>query len=212
MSPRRRLGAFVALLVPLVLASAYLALRGAASDPGAEPRAPSRDEGLAARGDRGSVAERAHRAARRAARRSERRTARALHAEGEPGPPPAVERLHRRAAREAVPVARRFFAAFARHELGERGPAVASALRETATVALARSLLRSPPRGVPGARAAVAPARLRRVEFVATGRRGGRELRVGEVVGTVVRAGRRGTIALRMRRGGGGWRVAGLGL
>jgi len=107
----------------------------------------------------------------------------------------------------AEPVARRFFAAFARYELGRVSRRVERGLRASTTSAFARELLRAPPRVPQGAPSL---ARLGGLDFVA-GESRGRRLVALEFVGSVARGRERTPLALALRRTGGGWRVDALG-
>lgn len=114
-----------------------------------------------------------------------------------------------RAAAESI--ARRFFAAFARYELGELDPCIEASLRATATGAFARELIATPPR-IPQPVRELGVAVLRRLEFVPgqiDGRKDG--LLTAELVGSVERGGERTPIAIELAREGGEWRVAGIG-
>jgi len=200
-SRRARIGWALALIAALVASGAWLVLpdEEPAHAPTAEPRSvESRD-----------LPARAFEAAAESASRQERRRALAEHPEDEPGPGPATLRLYERTRREAEPVARAFHAAFSRYELGEGD---AAALRATAMPELARELLASPPRPLPGVERR-APARLGRLELVPlAGDRSRRMLTTVELVGTVRRGDRRDPIAFELRWQEGRWLVEGLGL
>lgn len=206
MSTRRRLLLALAIIAPLAGSAALLATR---SEPGADPDAdssPTSEPVVSA--SRGEIREQAARAIRLSDRRHRRREARREDPHGEPGPRPATLALYERAQAEAEPVARRFFAAFSRYELGERSAGVARALRASATAAFARELLAAPPRRVAGIPAA--PASLGRVEFVPGHSDDGR-LVGAEIVGVTRRDGRAQPISIELEAERGGWRVSGLG-
>lgn len=206
MSTRRRLLLALAIIAPLAGSAALLATR---SDPRDHPDAdssPTSEPVVFA--SRGEIREQAARAIRLSDRRHRRREARREDPHGEPGPRPATVALYEGAQAEAEPVARRFFAAFSRYELGDRSAGVARALRAGATAAFARELLAAPPRRVTGAPAA--PASLGRVEFVPGTSDGGR-LVGAEIVGVTRRDGRAEPISIELEAERDGWRVSGLG-
>jgi hypothetical protein len=143
--------------------------------------------------------------------RHEAQAARREDPHREPGPTPSVLRLYERTRAEAEPAARRFFAAFSLYEVGRLDEEVGRELRVGATPAFAEQLLSAPPR-MPRGVSKPERAFVRRLEFVpgepdASGRR----LVSGELVGVVQRGGGEETIAIELRRSGGGWRVSGLG-
>ena len=108
-------------------------------------------------------------------------------------------------------VARRFFAAFARYELGGVDRSVKGELRRTATETLARKLVASPPR-VAGVEERPAAGELVGLQFVAgASDNRGRRLRTAELVGLVAREGVRSPIAIELVRSADGWRVSGIG-
>ena len=127
---------------------------------------------------------------------------------GELGPRPAIVALYEHVQAKAEPVARRFFVAFSRYELGDRDAGVERALRVNATAAFARELLAAPPRFVAGARPA--PATLGRVELVPGHSKGGRLLGA-EIVGLTRRDEREEPLSIELEAERGGWRVSGLG-
>lgn len=128
----------------------------------------------------------------------------------EPGPRARDLRWLDRQRARAEPVARRFFAAFSRYELGEVDRRIEAQLRATATRHFAAELRRSPPRTTIGSSSTPRGA-LGGLEFVA-GRLDDRgELRSGELVGSVRRGERRSPIALEVVQLAGEWRVAGVG-
>jgi hypothetical protein len=129
----------------------------------------------------------------------------------ESAPAPGV--AHRLATDEAAAesVGRRFFAAFARYELGELNPHVAATLRASATGEFAAELISTPPR-VPGPIRERRVAELRGLAFV-PGRTDAREQEIltAELVGWAGRGDRRSPIAIDLARTPRGWRVAGIG-
>jgi hypothetical protein len=208
-SGARRLWLFAGLVAPLVVATLLVASDGGEDEIARPAVTPGRGD------QRAPLApELRARAAERIARaqiRSEAEAARREDPHAEPGPRPEVLRLYERTRAEAEPVARSFFGAFSLYELGNLDAEVRGELRATATAAFAERLLSVPPRVAPGA-PTLERARLGRLEFVpgepdASGRR----LVSGELVGVVRRDARGGTIAIELRRSGGGWRVSGLG-
>lgn len=209
MSARRRFALFAALLAPLVVAAVLLANNGGEDEIARPPatRGPHDERAPLAPQLRARAAERIA----RAEIRREAEAARREDPHGEPGPTPRVLRLYERTRAEAEPAARRFFAAFSLYEVGRLDEEVGPELRAAATPAFAGRLLSAPPRMPPGL-SKPARAFLRRLEFVpgepdASGRR----LVSGELVGLVRRGGGEETIAIELRRSGGGWRVSGLG-
>ena len=127
------------------------------------------------------------------------------HAEPRPADIRRLERIEA----EAEAVARKFFAAFARYELGTVDAAIREAFRRTVTPRFARTLLGDPPRIPPGVERPVRAA-LGELQFVA-GESDPEELEVreGELVGEVDRDGSRTPIAIEVVNHG-GWRVAGV--
>ncbi len=121
-----------------------------------------------------------------------------------------IEQRDREVLAGAGPVARRFLRAFARYEVGDVGAKTRAGLRATTTAAFFSELVSQPPRipeGVepvgahPGAGFDVVPI---------TADASGRRLLEVELVTSLVRAGERTPIDVRLRRGEGYWRVAGL--
>lgn len=196
-------------VVPAVLAivGAYFAL---IYDP--RPEAEQGSVGLAVE-QAGAVGEAAGvvdivRQLRRGKEVREARAVERAHAEREGPRRRDLRRLERQRA-SAVPVGRRFFAAFARYELGLLRPAIAAELRETATTRFAGELLAAPPR-LPEDRERPAMSELGGLEFVVGATRGGR-MRTAELFGWVDRAGTRSPFAIELERRAGGWLVAGIG-
>lgn len=207
MMARRRALLGLAIITPLAGSAVLLVARS--DQPAVDPAADvSSASAAVVSAPRGEVRERAARAIRLGGLQQRRREARREDPQGEPGPRPATVALYERAQAKAEPVARRFFAAFSRYELGERSAGVARALRASATAAFARELLAAPPRRVAGAPAA--PASLGRVEFI-PGRSGGGRLVGGEIVGVTRRDGRAEPISIELEAERGSWRVSGLG-
>jgi hypothetical protein len=101
-------------------------------------------------------------------------------------------------------VAAEFLAAFLAYERGAHGRAIVRALTRTAAPLLAQALRATPPRRPPG-RAWPSRARARDITVI-----GPPENRA-KALATLQRDGRREVLELRMRRGAGRWRVAGLG-
>lgn len=144
-------------------------------------------------------------------REQERGEARALeppHGEEDAPRPRDLRRIERQGA-EAERIARRFFAAFTRYELGLLAPLTEARLRETATARLSRLLLAEPPR-LPAGREPPALAELGAVEFAPAAVRRG-EIRTAELVGWVDRAGNRTPLAIDLELRARGWRVSGIG-
>lgn len=112
--------------------------------------------------------------------------------------------------RNAEPVARRFFDAFALYELGEGSGAVERLIAQTTTPRFRRELLASRPPRVPDGIAAPPLARLVGLDFV-PGRTRGAELLALEFVATIDRNGERTPLAIALRRAQGGWLVDPLG-
>jgi hypothetical protein len=109
---------------------------------------------------------------------------------------------------ELVPLAQRFFSAFARYELGGSDEKVAATLRATTAHAFGRELAAASPRMV-----AARPrelARLGRLELV-PGVVDRRRIVTADLVGLVRRGARSGQIAIELRMTRRDWRVAGLG-
>lgn len=126
----------------------------------------------------------------------------------ETGPKPRdVLRLEQERA-DAETVARRFYGAFARYELGALDARTLVALRATSTGAFAHELTEAPPRLTAPARRA-APGELGALTFVAGDSAAG-ELRTAELVGAVLRGGPRSPIAIELVADTDGWRVSGI--
>lgn len=207
MSRELRIALVVAFVCAVALLTAALVLSG--PEPLSEP--PARAAGGASTtstGEASAVVEEAERVV--AEEEAERaREAESEHA-GEEGEVSAgVLTRERRALDGAEPVARRFFAAFARYELGEDSDAVADVITATVTPALARELGR-PPRIPPGVAVPKRAALAGRLQLVALDGTPA-ELTEAELVGALERGGERSAVSLRMVRDGGRWRVAALG-
>lgn len=128
------------------------------------------------------------------------------------GPKPAdLERLERIEA-EAEPVARRFFAAFSRYELGELDRRIERELRATSTADFADELIGVPPRLPAGAELPARGELSERLDFVAgESDPARREVLAAELVSYVDRDGERSPIAIEMTLERGRWLVAGIG-
>lgn len=201
MSARWRMALVVASAA--ALGAFALLIRGG----GRVEEAPTQSSSPEVRGEqlRSELDERVERESERAVWRSARRE----DSSGEPGPTPRTLRRYVQLKRRAAPVARRFFGAFARYEVGAAGAEVAASLRATATTALARQLLRSPPRVRPTA-GKPEPGTLGRLELVPGEVQGGR-LASAELVGWLRREGERAPLAIELALERGHWRVNGLG-
>ena len=202
MSPRARIALFCALVAPLVVASLYLLVfagdsppdRPAADEDAAAAQAAARAEAVVAEKQRDERREAAHAAGD-------------AQAEHEPGPRAEDVALYEATQAVAEPVARRFFDAFARYELGELSAEVTDELAATATRDLAAELLDAPPRFPPGA-PKPKPGELGALEFVPLeGDAAGEQIVEADLVGTVIRDGERSPVSLRMKLDG-RWRVA----
>ncbi len=195
------------LVIGLALASAAVALIDA---PEPTPRegfaSPTVDKSRRAAGgwaNRGSHPLERKRQARRARRTRSR-------VDKEPGPRAGdLRRLDRERARSA-PVARRFFSAFARYELGEFDHRITAQLRATATRRFAAELTGSPPRATELS-SALQPAELGRLVFVVGELDARDELASAELVGAVKRGRESSPIAIEMVQTQRRWRVSGIG-
>jgi len=125
------------------------------------------------------------------------------------GPRRADLRRSRRTERGAEPVARRFFAAFARYELGARDASVSDQLRSTASKRFSAQLLGAPPRS-PRTQTPAPPA-FGDLTLVPGAVAGSGRLTTIELVGELERAGERSPLAIELVRRRAGWHVAGLG-
>lgn len=192
-------------VVPAVLAAvgAYFALIY-------EPRL---EAGLAPVGRQGGAGEDAGaveivRALRREQELREARDLEPPHGEEDAPRPRDLQRLKRQGT-EAERIARRFFAAFARYELGLLDPLTEARLRETVTTRFARLLLAEPPR-LPAGGERPALAELGELGF-APGAAGRGAMRTAELVGWVQRTGARTPLAIELELRARGWRVSGIG-
>lgn len=204
MSERRRIALALAVAASLGGLALLFGSREEAELPEREQPSASPEQGseelrseLRKRIERGEVLEEA-----RAAKRED--------PQGEPGPRERTLRHYAALGRAAEPVGRRFFAAFARYELGKVDRELVATLRSTASAGFARELLRSPPRLPPATGKIPKLAVLGRVEFVPGAVSRGRIVG-GELVGYVSRGGRSEPIALRLALEHGRWRIAGIG-
>ena len=124
-----------------------------------------------------------------------------------------TDRLYAETLAEAEPLARRFWAAYSRYELGELDPAAAAELRVTASPAFASELLDEIPVRLPVGAKRPKRAELGKLQIRLAGSDNTpTELNTIDLVGAVIRGGTREPLALELSRfPGGDWRVAGLG-
>ena len=197
MSLAGRVAMTAALLAPLIVVAAISAGGGPPSQP-AESRSPASI--ATATAEAASVL----RSVKRKQHDQRRVQADREDAGTEVGPPRLWE--GRNLTGDAKPVARRFFRAFSRYELGRLDRAAAREIRRTATPLLARAL-RSRPRVL----GAPSRARLDQIRVGGVEGANGKAVRL-ELVGRVRRGRSSRTISIEMvPKVGGGWRVAGLG-
>jgi hypothetical protein len=201
MTRTRRIVLFVAALGPLSAVAVFLATGG----PGA-PAVETTPQ-LSGAGKPEPVRALAARALERSAERHREAKARRENPQAEAAPPRRGLSRPVQAPMEAV--ARAFFRAFARYEIGAPSAAASVELRETATAAFARELLREPPRMPPGVPLAE-PARLSDLQLVPE-EAGGQRLAGAWLLGYTIRGTRREPITISIRQEGGRWRVAALG-
>jgi hypothetical protein len=201
MTRTRRIALFAAALA-LLSAAAVLVATGGRGAPAVE-----RPQQLSGTGKPEPMRALAARALERSAERHREAKARRENPEAEAAPP--RHGLSRRVHAPMEAVARAFFRAFARYELGTASAAVRVELRETATAALARELVGEPPRMPPAAPLA-GPARLSDLQIVPE-EAGGRRFAGAWLLGYTMRGARRQPITISMRREGGRWGVAALG-
>jgi hypothetical protein len=195
-------------LFGLALAGAYVAIFDLPTLPARDAGLPPsvRDAGSAGAGDRDLDWPPAQRGSENPGPALRRAGARAP----EPGPRARdLRRVDRQRVR-AEPVARRFFAAFSRYELGELDPRIGAQLRATATEGLVAVLIESPPRTTTLS-SSTTRGQLGRLIFVAGEVSSRGELRGAELVGWVKRGARRSPIAIEVVQMKGERRVSGVG-
>lgn len=210
MSARLRVAVTAAILAPLLFVAIVVGAREAPTpDPSTKDRLAG-DVGAGGPTKReGGNAVEAVQAVERAEATIQRRQARSEDAKGEPGPSKEALGNQGAIADRAERVARRFFGAFSRYELGQLDREITAEIKATSTRKFARDLLKAPPRtggGLePPKRAELGP-----LDLLITSSRGGKAVAL-ELVGEVRRPSGKSLVAIEMRRVGGRWLVGGLG-